>query len=392
MREPANRFPYKSLRRRGRRSPTTKECQGFPRRCSRRRDGPLISQPTANLPEPGTNPMLQHSPSAEVDTAPPPVTKTDVTHFDFQARVFDAPGARFMTVGQTRKPAFCVTMGGFEAFVEVHALCREFDIAAGSHDARLVTTAIKGLKYVQDIRKGDKIPSELLDGSASWTVERRHLEIATNRIQVQLVSWLQKREIVISDVQELEMFFAQLDNREKLRTAFGDAAVALGFERTDTAPVMARIEQLAREICYIEALRDRYKALNDIDAKLVQVRRLQGSDVRMRDEIRRVFAFMAVAQEECARRFGEIDAQTGEIIGALKSIDRQIRYIRDKRDELHQLAMLWEPVITAWTTAPLQRSRKLDEVIDQTYRFLAQRYARGRSIIADRSRQTEKVC
>ena len=334
--------------------------------------------------------MLQSAPAAE--TPVPAVPPASVTHFDFKARVFEAPGARFMTTGPTRKPAFCVEMGGFEAFVEVHALCREFDIAPGSHDARLVATAIKGLKYVPDIRKGDKIPSELLDGSASWTVERRHMELATNRIQVQLVSWLQKREIVISDATELEMFFAQLDNREKLRTAFADAAVALGFECSDTAPVMARIEQLAREICYIEALRDRYKALRDIEAKLVQVRRIQAADPRMRDEIRRVFAFMAMAQEECDRRFAEVDAQTGEIIGALKSIDRQIRYIRDKRDELHQLAMMWEPVMNAWNTAPLQRSRKLDEVVDKTYRFLAQRYAKGRSIIADRSRQTEKVC
>jgi hypothetical protein len=334
--------------------------------------------------------MLQTPPPAETNSTAD--AKASVTHFDFQARVFDAPGARFLSTGATRKPAFCVTLGGMEAFVDVNALCREFDIAAGSHDASLVTTAIKGLKYVPDIRKGDKIPSELLDGSASWTVERRHLEIATNRIQVQLVSWLQRREIVISDATELEMFFAQLDNKEKLRTAFGDAAVALGYEATDTAPVMARMEQLAREICYIEALRDRYKALNEIDAKLAQVKRIQGSDPRVRDELRRISAFMHVAHEECDRRFGEVDAQTGEIIGALKSIDRQIRYIRDKRDELHQLAMSWDPVIKAWDKAPLQRSKKLDEVLDTTYRFLAQRYARGRSMIADRSRQTEKVC
>lgn len=304
------------------------------------------------------------------------------THFDFQAKVFSAPGARFVAIGTARKPNFCVALGGIEALVDVHALCREFDIAPGSHDARLITTAIKGLKYVPDIRKGDKIPNELLDGSASWTVERRHLEIATNRIQVQLVSWLQGREIVISDSQELEMFFAQLDNKEKLRKAFADAAVALGYPAADTAVVVERIEQLSREICYIEALRDRYKVIGAIESRLSHIRRLHGSDSRMRDALQRVFALLVYGQAECERLFSEVDAQTGEIIGALKSIDRQIRYIRDKRDELHHLAMLWAPVVEAWKDAPQQRSRRLDEVLDKTYRFLAQRYARGKSMLA----------
>ena len=328
--------------------------------------------------------MLQSAPPVDAKTT---LSSADgQTHFDFQAKVFDAPGARFVATGVARKPNFCVTLGGCEAFVDVFAMCREFDIAPGSHDARLVAIAIKGLRYVPDIRKGDKIPNELLDGSASWTIERRHLDIATNRIQVQLVSWLQGREIVISDATELEMFFAQLDNREKLRKAFADAAVALGFPATETAQVVTRIEQLAREICYIEALRDRFKTIREIEAKLTQVRKGQGSDPRLRDELQRIFSLMVDAQAECERLFGEVDAQTGEIIGALKSIDRQIRYIRDKRDELHHLAMLWEPVVTAWKNAPQQRSRKLDEVLDKTYRILAQRYARGKSLMADRAR------
>ncbi len=313
-------------------------------------------------------------------------TSRGVTHFDFQHRVFQAPGARFVLKGPDKLPTFRVNMGDLEGVIDVDILRKEFHLGPETHDGHLVDTAVAALRYVPDVKPGDTIPTELLTGQASWSVSPRHKQIAEQRLQVQLLSWVSGKELLLTNPKEISNFLQQIENREKLRNAFRDAAKALGFEPENTEPVVRQLELLARELCYIEALRDRYIMIPQIGEKMAELSRAYGGDRGARMELDRVQTLLKSGIAEYTAIFSEVDAQTGEIISALKSIDRQVSYIRQKRDDLHFLIMQWDPHIVAlpkWHSRP---NPETDKVLHSLYRFLAPRFSAGRSLLASRNK------
>ncbi|MBL8645305.1 MAG: hypothetical protein JNK21_15340, partial [Rhodospirillaceae bacterium] len=64
--------------------------------------------------------------------------KIDVTNFDFHAKVFHVPGARFALTDSTREPRFFVDLGGISASLSIDVLQKEFSIPKDSHDAKLI--------------------------------------------------------------------------------------------------------------------------------------------------------------------------------------------------------------------------------------------------------------
>lgn len=304
-----------------------------------------------------------------------------ITGFDFEHRVFKTPGARFLLKGHDKIPTFRVDMGDLDGLIEIQVLRKEFGIGPDSHDGKLIDLAVQGLRYVPDIRPGDTVPSELLDGKASWTVSPKHKKLAEQRLQVQLLSWVSGKEVLLTDSQEIELFLGQIENKEKLRTAFRNAAEALGHGPENVEPVIKQIELLAREVCYIEALRDRYALIPKIELKMNELARSFGNDRNAKLELNRVRSLLQVGIKEYGSRFSEADAQTGEIISALKSIDRQVKFIRDIRDDLHFLLMQWNPHIVSLDQWQTRRTPQTDRVMSSLYRFLAPRFSSGRSIL-----------
>lgn len=303
------------------------------------------------------------------------------THFDFTSPVFRVPGARFCLVGVDKAPVFCVDMGDVEASLDIKSIQKEFKIESGSNDEKLIATVVKGLQYVPDIRPGDSIPSELLDGSASWSINKRHKMIAVQRLKAQLLSWVSGQEILITDPDELEMYFGQLENKEKIREAFSRAAKMLGEDPSNHEVVFDRINTLGRELSYIEALRDRFSSVPSIALRIEELRKQSGPDTRALDEIQRVKILLRKGIDEYKKIFDDIDAQTSEIVGALKAVDRQTDYIREVRDRLHFLMMSWDPILSQWESAEGERGLKIRVAISETYRFLAARFSTARSMM-----------
>lgn len=308
-----------------------------------------------------------------------------ITHFNFQHRVFQTPGARFLPKGHDRVPTFRVDMGDLEGLIEIDVLKKEFNLSPESHDGKLVELAVAGLRYVPDIKPGDTIPSELLTGKASWAVSPKHKRIAEQRLQVQLLSWVSGKELLLTDAKEIENFLAQIENREKLRNAFRGAAEALGYDKENTEPVIKQLELLARELCYIEALRDRFAMIPKIGEKMVELGKSYGSDRNAKMELTRVQGLLQTGMQEYGQMFAQADAQTGEIIAAMKSIDRQVGYIRQVRDDLHSLIMLWDPHINDLEKWRGRRTPETDKVLSNLYRFLAPRFTSGRSLLKRRN-------
>jgi hypothetical protein len=300
-----------------------------------------------------------------------------ITRFDFQNKVFSINSARFGLHPPMMEPRFYVMLGDMEASTDIKALKNEFAIAHDSPDGKLLNVVLQSLKYVPDIRPGDSIPTELLDGSASWSVSSKHKDIARNRLQVQLLSWVSGKEILITDPLELESFLGQIENKAMVKEAFAKAAEAMG-RPDDTDAVLEQFELLARELCYIEALRDRFVAIKDVLKKLDVLKNDYGRDAN--GDIQRITALLNRAVMFYEKQFADVDAQTGEIVGALKSISRQVKFIRKVRDDLHFATRDWNSLLQRWHDITLKKSRTTDILLGDTYRLLASRFATAKSI------------
>ncbi|MGE4062701.1 MAG: hypothetical protein AB7E79_04975 [Rhodospirillaceae bacterium] len=302
------------------------------------------------------------------------------THFDFQGKVFQAPGACFVLKGKDKQPMFAVDMGTGQGYVSLKDLRRTFHVAEGSHDDKLIEQAAAGLRHVPDIRPGDEIPNEILNGTASWTVARKHKQIARDRIQVQLLSWMGGKTIAYADQDELKKIVGLEENKKALKDAFGRAAAALGYEPDQAEKVVDLIETLAREICYIEALRERAQELRKIQGNVEALTKVY-TDLRGSADVGRVKLLMARGVNEADNILNNVDAETADVMNALMSLDDVVRAVRRARDDLHYVLMEWDPVIAKWQNLAMVRSQDVDRALQATYKFLASRFDTGQSIM-----------
>jgi hypothetical protein len=315
--------------------------------------------------------------AAAASDAPTPVAAKDGTStvFDFSHRIFGLAGARFALDQVTQKPTFYVNLGDLNVGLAPAALCREFSIADDSHDAELVEAAENALQYVREVRPGDSIPRELLDGSASWTVEDRHRMISRAKLIAQIGGFMKRSSEKTFTLADLLTMTEDPIQREEVQAAFSEMAVRMGLGRDRKQEVVDTIESYGRELAYIEALRDRYAEVRMIDGKIGRLCRLYGRDRSILEELQRISNLMKRPIGEFDKLFLEIDAHTGEVTALLKNVDGQVKFIRTARDDLHRRLMQWDDLIAAWRGCEVECSRPVEDAVRQLYRFVAARYA-----------------
>jgi hypothetical protein len=311
------------------------------------------------------------------------------THFDFENKVFKVPKARFYKPDNFDVPVFVVDLGDLQGELKFKNLMKTFSIDPEGHDGQLMVSVIEALKFVEDVRPGDKIPNEILDGSASWTVSPKHKMLAKSRLEAQLIAWLSGTAAKVVSQEELDKFLAERENKSKLREAFKKAALALGLKEGDTTAVLLRLELLARELCYVEALREAFSAVPAIARRFKQVSEQYAGDMRVMDTVERVRSLLRKGVHEYQNIFLELDAQTSEIISTLKTIDSQIIAIREKRDKLRYLQMKWTPLVREWSELILNQGARVQDLLGRTYRFLATRFDTSKSLMKARKEQED---
>lgn len=300
------------------------------------------------------------------------------THFKFQHRIFAIAGAHFRRADADDGVIYSIPCEGVDAVVPVAALIREFGIAADSPDHAMIDTAVRGLDYVRRIHPGDSIPKELLDGTASWTVEEHHAYIARWRLQVQLASWVSGDEQVVTDPDMLEQIAEDPQTNDKLEKAvkrLGWEVAPSESEAFGVAAVKERVESLVRELTYIEALRDRFKSMKTIQDKLERFAKLFASSRVVGEEVARVRSLFTNPHGEVRSQFDDVDAQTSEIRSLVLNYDNSIPFIRERRDRLHGLSMDWEEMMLLWDAADPTPDEIGIRLLRKTYQFLGRRYA-----------------
>ncbi len=294
------------------------------------------------------------------------------THFAFTHKIFMIEHCRFALNGKDKLPCFCVPIGDQVAAIELRKLQQEFNIPLNSTDAALLMQVEKGLKYVRDIRPGDSIPREILDGSASWSVEEEHKEIARARMNMGLIFWVSGVHGEMPPLADMQRAQKSPEGREQIRDAHVKLAQLLGLK--DPRMVATRLEQITRETPYIEALRMRSAKLSEILNKLSafatsfrKENAFIAENMRMQDLVRR-------ASRIISDKFDRVDHALREIPRVAGDPSICIALIREMRDEISSELNKWDDYLVPWTEMKIERSDENEKFFRRFYQFLAENY------------------
>ncbi|CUW37257.1 conserved protein of unknown function [Magnetospirillum sp. XM-1] len=292
----------------------------------------------------------------------------------FEHKFFTSFEDLYFRLTDSGEPVAVLKLATNEAVLSFDGIKREFGMKEDQHDFKMLDKVAEGLQFVRGLRPGDRLPKEVTTREASWEPQDRHRRIAYQRLTMQLVTWLTGNEHVISNVSELAQVADDPQVKKNVQLAFTEAAEELGLGRENRDEVVRYIETLAKELAYIEALRDTYGEVQKIDEKLQGLRRIYGADRSMIETTDQVGRLSQRALKVFQDYFDQVDAQTGEILAMLKNIDNQIGYIRQVRDALHCRLLPWEDFIQVWKTVFVVRSDDNTNKIRDIYQFLAPRY------------------
>lgn len=292
------------------------------------------------------------------------------THFLFEHKVFQLKGARFALTEDGSAPAFLVELGTLVASVPLATMRREFEIEHDSADDTLLKIVEKSLRFVKEIRPGDSIPRELLDGTASWSVEYRHRLRAKAHLWAKTIA---SGETIGAPDEMLEAFVARPEIQEKVQIAI--AAIATRMDEQVNADILQqRLDDLARELAYIEALQERCGEVLAIVPKLNQLGRVYRSDRGILDELSRIRTLLLKPIEMFDGIFADLNNRNQDVAAALAQLPEQIAHIREQRDSVHQTLMIWDPILAAWKAVDMTRCSESEAKITELYRFIARHY------------------
>ena len=291
----------------------------------------------------------------------------------FENKFFSADEDAFFRLdGQSKEAVLAFKYGGVDALLPLESIKKEFELEEGSHDAQMLDKVAEGLRFVKIIPVGGRLPEEVLSGKASWEITERHQIVAQHRVTMHLVSWLTGEEEEINDTADLIRMANDPSIKSKVNDAFDTAANALGLNDRDE--VVDLINSFGEELSYIEAIRDTVNKVKKMLEKAEKFEPLYGADQSVLDNLQPMLRLLRLASGEFNDSIDQVDAQTGEIIAVLKNIDAQTEFVRETRNEMFSRLSAWEELLKKWGKEKVVRSATMENLIADTYHFLALRY------------------
>ena len=274
----------------------------------------------------------------------------------------------------TRIASMVIQLEGHEAVLPLRSVAREFQIDAEGADGQMLTLIEQSLDFVVSLKLGDKLPSELNSGEASWEPNEQDRRVAASRIRLNLVRCVFARlgkSVTISGG-GAPGWEDEPKNRELLEQAVTAAATQL--DGRDEADVVGRIEAICDEMAYIEAMRRALgRGIAGVQDKLMHI---QPGEVftRQRETFKQVQALARRGIKEIMSRFDDVDARLDDILAMLRDLPTVIAGLRRQRDWLFRTNRAWAGVFSDWAAAPKHFDEFLLKVVERTYAFLAPRY------------------
>lgn len=296
-------------------------------------------------------------------------------HFHFGSKLFGVPGMWFAKTADLRQAAMFIPMGDFTACVPMPALMTNFNVRPGSNDHRMLRLIEDGLEYVKRITPGERIPREVLDGTASWSVEVKHHGLARAKLVLRLARATGQSARLPANLTDLPAFGAS-DEAGALVTEFLEKlppSVAAGRDRIEFTRAA---EALVHETSYVEALRDKMTFLQKIHDFVGGARSRFETDRDLSDEIVMMQMLMRRPRNDCRVLFVEIDKVLDDVGWCLRNWLTVVERVRATRNALHKVSVDWAEMDEKWKRPPIQ-PEQLAPLLRETYRFLALRYSAG---------------
>lgn len=302
----------------------------------------------------------------------------------FEHPVFAKLGeVSFRPTEADRTPALVMPMGQATAALPLVALQHELSITDDSPDGQMLAQIARSLDFVGELRPGDMLPVEVLCGSASWSPDPQHRDIAHARIALQLTSVFD--EAHGPDAPEVGARWAAASPARalaaanapgmglRLQAARIELAAALGLP--DAAAAQRLLDEVAHELSFIEALRARL--LDRVVRMCQQVEALMGSvanNLSGMELISRVRRLAGIGLGRIQARFADVAEQTADMRALLEALPERRAAIRLHRDWLYCSWRAWDGVLRAWEAASPAWSDATWPLLARTYRFLAPRF------------------
>jgi hypothetical protein len=287
------------------------------------------------------------------------------------------PGGYFRLSSQTREPVYVIAHGGSEFALPFRGIRREFQIAEGTPDDRMLERIAEALQFVSALRPGDDFPPEMVDRKASWEPAEQDKRYALAMVKHSLVNW--HRRTPTPDLVEPTGMIALMDGPEMRKSASEAMEALAGDERLglkDARTVQRRVQDLADEISYCEyifrKLRDGFGVMDDkIRAAASQFKR----DQSVFDQANRCLTLLAKGKSSLLEDAASTAANYGEAYASLMNFDNTIMFVRNARDRHYKIFRAWDDLFHKWQRISVTEDRTILNLIEETYRFLAPRYA-----------------
>jgi hypothetical protein len=203
-----------------------------------------------------------------------------------------------------------------------------------------------------------------------------HLTLASTRLRMQLVAWLNVGSTGDEPDMNAESLMRVADDpamRRQMQAALDHAATALGLANQEA--VVQLLEEMAQELAFIEALRERLLLpVQGVAKKIDHLLHAWRRDDAQMENLAPVRRLTGLALKEIERRYDLLDAQTGEVMATLRNASSQRAFIRSNRDWLYCIQRAWQATLDDWDTAWAEYDKGTRGLLSRTYRFLAPRF------------------
>lgn len=285
-------------------------------------------------------------------------------------KTFDDPFFRISEV--ERRPVIVIRLDDREASLPISGMMREFSIHPADADGVMLHQVCCALEFVTGLRIGDRLPSEILTGKASWTADEAFHDRAMARFNLLLLAWTTGKpsSSIRDDLAAAGMTPVDGPTLKKGLRRLADQAGGI-----DVDEVMQRIQRVAHEFAHIDSLRNQLlRGAQRVGLVLDRLAHNFRGDQTHKELLMQVRRLAKIGVADIQARFDAIDAIVADIVRAARSPDELIGLIRLHRDQLYVRNRAWDPYNMEWATIEAGHNARTWHLANETYRFLAPRF------------------
>jgi hypothetical protein len=273
-----------------------------------------------------------------------------------------------------RVPSMVVQLESQDAVLPLRAVAREFKLEPESGDGKMLALIEQALDFVVSIRLGDKLPSELYGGEASWEPSEQDRRIAASQVRHNLVRCVFARMHKTAAIKGGAVPGWEVDAQNSALLQQAIIGAAEQIEGTDGAEIETRVGLLNAEMAYIECMRRTLiRGISGPRDKLLRIK-LAEVPIARQETVKQVQTLARRGLAEITGRFDAVDQRLDDVLAMVRDLPPAVAWLRAQRDWKVRTNNAWAPVFNDWASAPSHFDDFLWKVVERTYTFLAPRY------------------